>query len=373
MHSHHSDGESLPYRKLVFERTANVANYPGTTTISCQNSAAGGSYDPAPTAYEHKFNEPASPTRSYWSTHPSSFNELQNRILTDAPTISTALNDPLYLATTSSHDNSLIPAAVSLPGYAGPRAHCSHLRARLNQSPALLKTRPWTRAPFQEGLMECTIVDQLPSVPYTDQHLDAPAQYTNTVASNTNRSIPFSQANDSFLSPLNFNHTWVAPAEQHQTVFKGMPPMGQGSIPMRWAPFADETGSTMSGSRDAQLLATDIVDQAPAGLLPRSLDMSPALPAATAAQHPVAPDASYCPYCLQAISGKLSDRISNLKRHVNFSCRKSGQRRSFKCSTAGCGRVYSRPDNLKKHCDDAGHGLEQQPYGEDADYTEYFS
>ena len=56
-----------------------------------------------------------------------------------------------------------------------------------------------------------------------------------------------------------------------------------------------------------------------------------------------------CRKCPREFNGR--DGKQNLKRHLRYACSaRAGPRKGFKCSTDGCNKRYSRPDNLAAHC-----------------------
>ncbi|KAL8784255.1 MAG: hypothetical protein Q9213_004077 [Squamulea squamosa] len=59
---------------------------------------------------------------------------------------------------------------------------------------------------------------------------------------------------------------------------------------------------------------------------------------------------SHCPECSTEFRGSNQDRKQNMKRHREYNCSaRLGPRERFKCPIEGCGRDYTRPDNLTKH------------------------
>ncbi len=58
-----------------------------------------------------------------------------------------------------------------------------------------------------------------------------------------------------------------------------------------------------------------------------------------------------CSKCGTEFNGSVQDRKHNKKRHHEFACTaRAGPRERFECSTNGCNKSYSRPDNLAAHC-----------------------
>lgn len=65
-----------------------------------------------------------------------------------------------------------------------------------------------------------------------------------------------------------------------------------------------------------------------------------------------------CSKCPIEFTGSFQDRKTNMKRHLQYACSAhAGPRERFECSTNGCNKSYSRPDNLAKHCQKEHQGV----------------
>ena len=70
------------------------------------------------------------------------------------------------------------------------------------------------------------------------------------------------------------------------------------------------------------------------------------------------PGREQCSKCRTEFNGSSQDRKHNMKRHLQFACpARAGPRKDFECSTHGCNKRYSRPDNLAKHCQKEHQGV----------------
>ncbi|KAL8679379.1 MAG: hypothetical protein Q9186_004345 [Xanthomendoza sp. 1 TL-2023] len=108
----------------------------------------------------------------------------------------------------------------------------------------------------------------------------------------------------------------------------------------------DSTRSSNTGSNSTQATSTEVS--------PVSPSTAPSFQPTATSQTLDEPDVTKCPKCSKLFHGTLSDRKSNLHRHLQY-CHGQGKR--FKCPTDGCKKDYSRPDNVIKHRRDIHQGL----------------
>ncbi|KAI4114433.1 MAG: hypothetical protein LQ338_008007 [Usnochroma carphineum] len=153
-------------------------------------------------------------------------------------------------------------------------------------------------------------------------------------------------------------YAYKAPEDRDETAFESPLPMRLGFAHKEAAPNTSPTESTLSSHRESHGMRSYSNTTLPtsAETSPTSARKPPNISLEAQVPQPRIPGTSKCDSCDTMFTGSFQDRRSNLNRHRKY---QHEQQEKFKCLEEGCNKEYSRPDNLRKHCQADHPGAQQ--------------